>query len=430
MARLKLSAALAALCGTLALGATLPTTRTLATSNEDASIPKGMLAFPMKREPHDETVERRRVRRAEDTDTQIYNYSSVAYMIELDLGTPAQTVKVIVDTGSSELWVNPDCDTASSLPQQSECLANDYFNVEKSSTIVVSNRGKTLRYGLGDATIRYVTDNVGLPGSDVELETVRFGVAQRTDQMSHGILGLSFGNGLNLDYNNFVDELFEQNGLLTFGGLDTKKYSGKLHTEQILGPQNQEDLYRFWVTLNKIGLTDGGGNSKTYLDEDLAVFFDTGATLSYLPEAVVTALAKDLDAEYRSDYDLYLVPCGQDGSVDFTFGNTTINVSLHEFIWELRDGTCAMGAMVEQSGSYILGASFLRSVYAVFDLQSPAIHFAAYANCGSNLQEVPAGTNAAAHDDDSAADRTMMFHNGMWLSVGLVAAEQALAWLL
>lgn len=388
MARLKLSAALAALCGTLTLGATLPTTRTLATSQEDASIPKGMLAFPMKREPHDETVERRRVRRAEDTDTQIYNYSSVAYMIELDLGTPAQTVKVIVDTGSSELWVNPDCDTASSLPQQSECLANDYFNVEKSSTIVVSNRGKTLRYGLGDATIRYVTDNVGLPGSDVELETVRFGVAQRTDQMSHGILGLSFGNGLNLDYNNFVDELFEQkvidtrlfgvalgakeeqegSGLLTFGGLDTKKYSGKLHTEQILGPQNQEDLYRFWVTLNKIGLTDGGGNSKTYLDEDLAVFFDTGATLSYLPEAVVNALAKDLDAEYRSDYDLYLVPCGQDGSVDFTFGNTTINVSLHEFIWELRDGTCAMGAMVEQSGSYILGASFLRSVYGMLHL--------------------------------------------------------------
>ncbi|PKS09377.1 hypothetical protein jhhlp_003991 [Lomentospora prolificans] len=472
MARLRLSTILVGLYGAFALGAFVP--RTDLASDDAAIVPPRMLSFPVRHEQHDETVERRRVRRADDTDAQIFNYSSVAYMIELDLGTPGQTVKVIMDTGSSELWVNPDCRTASSLPQQSECFSSDYYDPDKSSTVVISNRGKTLRYGLGDATIRYVTDDVALPNSDVSLHSLRFGVATETNQMSHGILGLSFGNGLNLDYDNFVDALVDQgvidtrlfgvalgakeeaadSGLITFGGLDTKKFSGKLHTERILGPQNGEDLYRFWVTLTGIGLTDDSGNSKTYMDKNLAVFFDTGATLSYLPADVVKGLAQDLNAEYRSDYDLYLVPCGQKGSVDFTFNNVTIHVSLDEFIWELRDGTCALGAMAENDNSYLLGASFLRSTYAVFDLESPAIHFAQYANCGSNLQEVPAGTDAAARfegecsksdivgsgteskgnssggdGEDSAAGRNMIYRRGMWLSVGLVAAEQALAWL-
>jgi len=100
------------------------------------------------------------------------------------------------------------------------------------------------------------------------------------------------------------------------------------------------------------------------MDSELPVFFDTGATLSYLPEQVVTALADDLGAQYNPNYDLFLVPCGQQGSINFTFGNFTINVGLEEFVWQLSDSsTCALGAMVETDNSYILGASFLRSVY-------------------------------------------------------------------
>jgi len=263
MARLKLSSLLLGLYGALALGASLPRTET--SSDETALTPRGMLAFPVSHEEQEHPIERRRVRRQTDTDTPVFNYSSVAYMIELSIGTPGQSVKVIMDTGSSELWVDPDCNTASSQPQQSECLRNDYYDPSKSSSVVISNRQKTLRYGLGNATIRYVTDNIALPQSDISLNDVRFGVATETFQMSHGILGLSFGNRLNLQYNNFVDDLVDQgviatrvfgvalgakeetanSGLLTFGGLDTKKYSGKLHTSPILGPQNGEQLYRY-----------------------------------------------------------------------------------------------------------------------------------------------------------------------------------------
>lgn len=76
---------------------------------------------------------------------------------------------------------------------------------------------------------------------------------------------------------------------------------------------------------------------------------------------------------------------------------------------------------------------------AVYDMDTPAIHFAHYANCGTNLQEIPKGKNAVAQfkgecsiddipnetwadDDDSAAPRYAVGGTFMWMSVALVAA--------
>ena len=80
---------------------------------------------------------------------------------------------------------------------------------------------------------------------------------------------------------------------------------------------------------------------------------------------------------------------------------------------------------------------------AVYDMDTPAIHFAHYANCGTNLQEIPTGDNAAARfkgecseddipsdasasdndeDDEDAASHCAVGGSLMWVSVALVAA--------
>lgn len=101
---------------------------------------------------------------------------------------------------------------------------------------------------------------------------MQFGVAIASSSLNVGILGLSFGGNNsqernssagNLNYNNFVDELYLQgvtqsrafsialgsadspdDGVIIFGGIDTSKFGGSLHTVPILDPQNNENLYR------------------------------------------------------------------------------------------------------------------------------------------------------------------------------------------
>lgn len=79
------------------------------------------------------------------------------YTIDIDVGTPPQTVTVIVDTGSANLWVNPTCETSG---QQEYCESFPSFDVDGSSSIADTNFGQLLKYGKGNASVEYVTDNI------------------------------------------------------------------------------------------------------------------------------------------------------------------------------------------------------------------------------------------------------------------------------
>lgn len=86
-------------------------------------------------------------------------------IVSVSIGTPGQTVKVAVDTGSSELWVNPQCSTAQTEAQQQECEADGQYDPSQSSTYTDMNTGTTIPYGIGTAQIEYARDNVALPNS-------------------------------------------------------------------------------------------------------------------------------------------------------------------------------------------------------------------------------------------------------------------------
>lgn len=80
-------------------------------------------------------------------------------LVTVQIGTPAQTVKVFVDTGSYELWVNPTC---SKSPNQTLCNSFGYYNPRTSSTVKNVNQDFQLYYGSGYAQGRYYTDQVYL----------------------------------------------------------------------------------------------------------------------------------------------------------------------------------------------------------------------------------------------------------------------------
>jgi hypothetical protein len=74
-------------------------------------------------------------------------------------------VKVVLDTGSFELWVDPTCSAASTSDQAADCKAAGLYDPTSSSTVVDMKASNELPYGKGVVDIAYVADNIQLPGS-------------------------------------------------------------------------------------------------------------------------------------------------------------------------------------------------------------------------------------------------------------------------
>ncbi|GKT66530.1 eukaryotic aspartyl protease [Colletotrichum tofieldiae] len=449
----------------LPLAALAASVSALSVAREETNSSPGVLSLPVYQDVRLHPLEKLRRRQVSDTDAPVLNVTSTTYLIELNIGTPGQDTKVAIDTGSSELWVNPNCANAGSTAQTQSCRSNGQYDPQDSSTSSVYRQTGRIKYGKGEVILQYVSDNITIPGSDISLVDTVFGYATDSVDLNRGILGLSFGQAVNnTGYPTVVDEMKAQNiiesltmgialgtkdektgsGLISFGGVDTKKFSGNLHTAPILGPQNGENLFRYWVQLDSIGLSKSGSSAKTYSNSKFPVFFDTGATLSYLPPAVVDQLGSDLGGRLDSSVNMYVVPCNTQGTIDFKFGDYTMKVPLSEFIWQVSSRDCVLGADKATDGSYLLGDSFLRSTYVVFDQETPALHFAPYVNCGSNLKKIPLGDNAAAKfsgecqagssnsggsgggsnsgNNENAAGRVTS--SNMWMAAGALLAVQ------
>lgn len=86
-----------------------------------------------------------------------------------------------------------------------------------------------------------------------------------------------------------------------FGGLDTSKFSGSLQTIPLISAASSPDgSPRYWVRLNSIGSSarDKISEKKTYeTSRDMAVFLDTGSTLTRLPKALAMGFAADFGSQ-------------------------------------------------------------------------------------------------------------------------------------
>lgn len=113
----------------------------------------------------------------------------------INIGSPAQTFKVIFDTGSSNLWVQ------SSICQTPGCLQHKGFDHTVSSTFQKHTiEGKvpifSIRYGTGRISGEFVKDRVSVAG--IEVPEQIFGLTYREEGFAfqnvpfEGILGLSF----------------------------------------------------------------------------------------------------------------------------------------------------------------------------------------------------------------------------------------------
>ncbi|KAI8626130.1 eukaryotic aspartyl protease [Xylariaceae sp. FL1651] len=355
------------------------------------------------------------------------NRSDVAYYAKLNIGTPPQPVYVQLDTGSFELWVNPNCSSLQGVSDVRFCQAVGHYDPSSSSSAVQSAGTKTLRYGIGSANIQYVADTISLAGTDAVLQDVQFGVALETVDEFAGILGIGHGENVTIRYKNMIDQLAaqgvtntkafslamgskdEQEGVIIFGGLDTSKFTGTLQTLPIIPAASSPDgVPRYWINMKSLGLTPPTGKTKQYANTSMAVFLDSGATLTLLPTTLANSIAADFGAEATDANGLYPVNCSlndQPGTLDFAFDGVTIHVPYTEVVRELQTSfgvQCFLGISPSEDFT-LLGDTFLRSAYAVFDQTNNAIHLAQYSNCGANEKEITAQFNMSTLKGDCEA---------------------------
>ncbi|KAK3312689.1 hypothetical protein B0H66DRAFT_643870 [Apodospora peruviana] len=361
-------------------------------------------------------------------------FKDAAYGIQMWIGEPPQMVTLDFDTGSSETWVDPPCSGWGSQgypDYETLCRLLGTYIPEQSQTIINKTEtcpGHWIMYGSGTVFIKYYQDTVTFTDPYYPFwetpppyfgfsEPVQFGVATYATNMPSGILGAGYGAGYNQDYNTFIDELYEQelikdkdfsiclgsvdadDGEVIFGGVDLGKFEGPLHELELASQLSKEKdgYYRYWINVTSIGHTMPGTclsvpvTNRSFEERFLP---DSGTTLTYIPTPAFNGLVSffNLTDPTESIYG-YTVDCSlrnQPGSVDFTFGDFTVHVPYKDFIFVIESPTpevgeiCVIGALPSDE-FFILGDTFLRSVYAVFRQQHHKIYLAKFSNCGSNV---------------------------------------------
>lgn len=190
-------------------------------------------------------------------------------------------------------------------------------------------------------------------------------------------------------YSLYLDDIDASTGSILFGGVDTEKFQGTLSTFPINVDING-DVSQFVISATGLSLTTQNGNSIGIGASRLFPFnalLDSGSSFMSLPEGIVTALADEFSATFSQEIGAYVLPnCDSQfakGYLTFFFSGVQISIPYDEFIINpmnsdgtiatLRDGSplCVLGVIPStrsDQGVAVLGDTFLRSAYIVYDL--------------------------------------------------------------
>ncbi|ODV62738.1 proteinase A [Ascoidea rubescens DSM 1968] len=323
-------------------------------------------------------------------DTPLTNYLNAQYFTEISIGNPPQSFKVILDTGSSNLWVpSKDC---SSLA----CFLHTKYDHDSSVTYKKNGTSFAIRYGSGSLE-GYVSQDVltlgdlTIPHQDFAEATSEPGLAFAFGKFD-GILGLAYDtisvnkivppvyNAINqglLDEAKFsfylgdTNKNSEDGGVCTFGGIDESKFKGKL----TYLPVRRKAYWE--VSLDGIGL---GDEYATLAGHGAAI--DTGTSLIALPSGLAEILNAEIGAT-KGWTGQYSVDCNSRSSLpDLTFTLAGYNFTIGPYDYTLEvSGSCIsaftpMDFPAPIGPMAIVGDAFLRKYYSVYDLEKNTIGLA------------------------------------------------------
>lgn len=305
------------------------------------------------------------------------NYQDTDYVAEIYIGTPAQgPFHVCLDTGSSNLWI------PSNTCSSNACSSKTQFSDSASSTYEANGQSISIQYGTGSMSGYLSQDSVSIAGLTVEKQT--FGEAtQLADFFAQtnidGILGLAFqsiasdnvvpvfdnmvNSGLvsaNL-FSIYMDSSDDSNSAVIFGGVDSQYYTGDIHYVSL----SSETYYQF--NMDDIAVN---GQSLGVCGSGCSGIADSGTSLIAGPTDAVNAILQNANvAEDCSNLDS--LP-----NIDFKIGGHTLSLPPSIYVLQ-QGGQCAPGIQGSDGMPFfILGDTFIRAFYTVFDKDNSRVGFA------------------------------------------------------
>ncbi|KAJ5719575.1 hypothetical protein N7493_007153 [Penicillium malachiteum] len=404
-----------------------------------------VVGFDIKRKDIPNPIARDQARRKRaDTVSVTLQNEEYIYLCNVTLGTPGQSVYLVLDTGSSDLWVNTPNSTYCE-ENSSECDYYGTYNPSKSSTYSYVNSDFNISYADGSsASGYYATETLKIGGT--EITDLQFGIGYESSS-EEGVLGIGYitnealvstedttyanlpkamvNKGLikSNAYSLWLNDLDSNEGSILFGGVNTEKYHGSLSTLPIDKTGNEYSA--FYITLTGVSMTNSSGTTNYSSSAfPAAALLDSGSSLTYLPNGVVEDIYDVLEVSYDEELGYGFIACSaakKDVNISYTFSTPMITVGIAELVLDLGgdeyfsngEQACAFGIAPAGESSPVLGDTFLRSAYVVYDLANNEISLAntKFGSTGSNIEEIGTGT-------DSVPDATSVANAVTTVAVG------------
>ncbi|KLJ06009.1 hypothetical protein EMPG_10534 [Blastomyces silverae] len=327
-----------------------------------------------------------------------YSYFSIMYF-----GSERQPMWMLMDTGAANTWL------ISSNCTLEPCKIHNTFGSEDSKSLSISDIPFDVTYGTGKVSGILINDSIAFAGFD--LPNVSFGsVLDMSNEFMNypmdGILGLGRGPAYKVKAPTVMEELqmgglLEKNiigislqrhgdgardGQIVFGDVDKSKFVGDISYTKTVPNVGHWEVPVDDIFVDGKPLNFQGKNG----------IFDTGTSYVLIPyedakrihDAIATAVK---NPEWDTYWDL---PCSTKTKIELVVSGVKYLMSPKDYVGEtLENGMCRsriVGHQPFEDNEWLLGSTFLKNVYTVFDFDENRIGLAMRAgNEGSSDPSAP-----------------------------------------
>ncbi|KAL6709639.1 hypothetical protein ACN47E_001067 [Coniothyrium glycines] len=330
------------------------------------------------------------------------------YLCPVKVGTPAQTLYLDFDTGSSDLWVWSNELPQSTLQKADSQKQQVAFDATKSSTFqTISGATWKISYGDGSSASGDVgTDTVDLGGLKVENQAVE--LAKQLSQSfvqgnGSGLLGLAFSSINTVSphqqrtpVDNMIsqkdvtqslftaylgswrdaDEADKGESFYTFGYIDQAVLKASGATEP--NYTKVDNSQGFWQVLS----TSATINGNTITRSNNTSIMDTGTTLCLVEDSLVEAVYKAIPgSKYDENNQGYVYPYNTPvdklPTITLAIGDAQVAFQKEDLGFADAGNGMVYGS-IQSRGSMdmdIYGDAVLKAIYAIFDINNGSPRF-------------------------------------------------------